>query len=283
MENKKWDAFISHASEDKDSLVRELTTELQKFHLKVWYDEFSLNVGDSLSKSIDEGLIYSNFGIIIISPDFLKKRWTDYEYRSLLSKEIDGQKIILPIWHNITKEEIRKYSLYLSDKFALDSSKESTRQLTIKLLKVIRPDIYQDLCRYISFKKLIANSESVVVNRSELKHPKERNSILSKQLLVRAKSIFYGIGQNLSMSLNESIYNYELDIRPEREIQTWEIMNSCYLEFIHKHNISDLVIKKEITKVLVTFSIGKIPSTTILSEEQIIEITKLWSNNIYEY
>ena len=42
-------------------------------------------------------------------------------------------------------------------------------------------------------------------------------------------------------------------------------------------------IKKEITKVLVTFSIGKIPSTTILSEEQIIEITKLWSNNIYEY
>ena len=123
MENKKWDAFISHASEDKDSIVRELTTELQKFHLKVWYDEFSLNVGDSLSKSIDEGLIYSNFGIIIISPDFLKKRWTDYEYRSLLSKEIDGQKIILPIWHNITKEEIRKYSLYLSDKFALDSSK----------------------------------------------------------------------------------------------------------------------------------------------------------------
>ena len=60
MENKKWDAFISHASEDKDSIVRELTTELQKFHLKVWYDEFSLNVGDSLSKSIDEGLIYSN-------------------------------------------------------------------------------------------------------------------------------------------------------------------------------------------------------------------------------
>ena len=71
MENKKWDAFISHASEDKDSIVRELTTELQKFHLKVWYDEFSLNVGDSLSKSIDEGLIYSNFGIII-SPDFLR-------------------------------------------------------------------------------------------------------------------------------------------------------------------------------------------------------------------
>lgn len=33
MENKKWDAFISHASEDTDSIVRDLTTELQKFHL----------------------------------------------------------------------------------------------------------------------------------------------------------------------------------------------------------------------------------------------------------
>ncbi|WP_303626640.1 hypothetical protein [Ferruginibacter sp. HRS2-29] len=36
---KKWDAFISHASEDKDTIVRELTNVLENLGVQVWYDE----------------------------------------------------------------------------------------------------------------------------------------------------------------------------------------------------------------------------------------------------
>lgn len=50
---KKWDVFISHSSEDKDSIVRELANLLDKLGVKVWYDEFSLKVGDSLTQKID--------------------------------------------------------------------------------------------------------------------------------------------------------------------------------------------------------------------------------------
>jgi|TARA_B110000967_G_C18446050_1_gene345557 hypothetical protein len=88
--DKEWDVFVSHASEDKDLIVRQLADILEKLQIKIWYDEFSLKIGDSLSKSIDEGLQKSRFGIIIISKYFLAKRWTDYEYRSLLSKEENG-------------------------------------------------------------------------------------------------------------------------------------------------------------------------------------------------
>ena len=118
--DKVWDVFISHASEDKDSIVRELAGVLEKLKMKVWYDEFSLKLGDSLSKSIDEGLLKSDFGIVINSKNFLEKKWTDYEYRSLLSKEEKRKKVILPIWHNITQQEVKEFSLYLSDKIALD-------------------------------------------------------------------------------------------------------------------------------------------------------------------
>ena len=58
-----WDVFISHASEDKSEFVRALSRQLRAFGVKVWYDEFSLKVGDSLSRSLDKGLANSNYGL----------------------------------------------------------------------------------------------------------------------------------------------------------------------------------------------------------------------------
>lgn len=65
-----WDLFISHASEDKESFVRPLAHFLRELGLKVWYDEFTLSVGDSLSRSIDNGLARSRYGVVVISPAF---------------------------------------------------------------------------------------------------------------------------------------------------------------------------------------------------------------------
>jgi len=97
---KQYDLFISHASEDKDALVRPLAKALSEFGLRVWYDEFTLSIGDSLSKAIDKGLADSQFGLVVLSPSFLKKGWPDYELRGLLAREIGSRKVILPIWHN---------------------------------------------------------------------------------------------------------------------------------------------------------------------------------------
>ncbi len=44
----EYDVFISHASEDKDAIVRPLATALRAGELRVWYDEFELRIGDSL-------------------------------------------------------------------------------------------------------------------------------------------------------------------------------------------------------------------------------------------
>jgi hypothetical protein len=43
-------AFISHVSKDKDLLVRALAMELSKLMCPVWYDEYSLRVGDSRTR-----------------------------------------------------------------------------------------------------------------------------------------------------------------------------------------------------------------------------------------
>jgi hypothetical protein len=104
----EWDVFISHASEDKQDFVRSLAERLRQRDLRVWYDEFRLTVGDSLRRSIDRGLARSRYGIVVISPDFLRKEWPQKELDGLVTREIGGVKVILPIWHRIDANQIRE-------------------------------------------------------------------------------------------------------------------------------------------------------------------------------
>lgn len=122
-DKKSWDVFISHASEDKDSFVRALATALTEKGLSVWYDEHSLRIGDSLRRSIDQGLLYSEFGIVVISPRFLAKEWPQKELDGLVARETGLKKVILPVWHELGVETIRRYSPILADKVATSSDK----------------------------------------------------------------------------------------------------------------------------------------------------------------
>lgn len=62
--------FISHDSRDKDSLVRDLASEMSKLLCPVWYDEYSLNVGDSLRENIERGLKEARKCVVVNRPGF---------------------------------------------------------------------------------------------------------------------------------------------------------------------------------------------------------------------
>lgn len=119
----KYDIFVSHASEDKDEIVRPLAQALIAKGYSVWYDENSLKLGDSLRKNIDNGLNESKYGVVVLSPAFFAKNWPEYELNSLVQLELDrGKKCILPIWHNVNKSMVMNYSVSLADKVADVSS-----------------------------------------------------------------------------------------------------------------------------------------------------------------
>src|SRR5262249_1408718 len=88
-----------------------------------WYDEFELKLGDSLRQSIDKGLRDSRFGIVVLSHAFFSKPWPQKELDGLVAREINGKKVILPVWHKLTREEVLNYSPILADKLAVSSSK----------------------------------------------------------------------------------------------------------------------------------------------------------------
>jgi hypothetical protein len=118
----EFDLFISHATEDKEGIVRELVQALQAHDVDVWYDEFQLRVGDSLRRKIDAGLARSRFGMVVVSHAFFAKNWPQYELDGLVSLEMAGRQRILPVWHEITKDDVLGYSPSLADKVALSTS-----------------------------------------------------------------------------------------------------------------------------------------------------------------
>lgn len=132
-----YDFFICHASEDKDSIVRDLTLALQSRGKKVWYDESVLRVGDSLRASVDAGLASSKFGVVILSRYFFEKNWPQLELDGLFGLEAQGEKRILPIWHEISKDQVAKHSPMLADRVALNTSLKTVEELADNLCKVL--------------------------------------------------------------------------------------------------------------------------------------------------
>lgn len=134
-----YDVFICHASEDKDSFVRPLAQALQTAHVEVWFDEFSLKLGDSIRRSIDKGLSQSRFGIVVLSPAFFEKNWPQYELDGLVEREMKGNdKIILPLWHGVTHDHVMHYSPALAGRKAV-SSERGIQKVVDEILEVIRP------------------------------------------------------------------------------------------------------------------------------------------------
>lgn len=118
-----WDVFISHATEDKASFAQPLAEALRLHGLQVWFDSFTLRVGDSLRQAIDTGLSQSRYGVVVISPAFLRKEWPQKELNGLVAREIHGQKLILPVWHDVDLDTIMQYSPILADRVATSSKR----------------------------------------------------------------------------------------------------------------------------------------------------------------
>jgi hypothetical protein len=232
-----YDVFISHASEDKETIVKPLAEELIKLGLNVWLDIFTLEVGDSLLESIDKGLANSRFGVIVLSPSFLSKGWTKYELRGLLTREMGKSKIVLPLWHNISREEILKISPTLADKIALDTSKQNLSEILQRLLKVIRPDIFENLTRYRMWIEANNDAESVYIPLSRLKPHPIRHSTLPDSLLIRIKIIDKILEEVDDRPLSESIQSFQRDSHPREEVQVWERIAAAYLDLTSEQSL----------------------------------------------
>lgn len=116
----QYDVFISHASEDKENVVKPLAEALRSLGVQVWLDEIRIEWGDSLSQTIDRGLAQSRYGLVVLSRAFFSKSWTMRELNGLVSRQVDERRVVvLPIWVDVDAEFIRTQSPPLADQKAV--------------------------------------------------------------------------------------------------------------------------------------------------------------------
>ncbi len=113
--------FLSHASEDKD-FVRQLHDRLVADGFEVWLDERTLTLGDSLLGKINEGLIQSDYGVVVLSPTFFGKKWTRAELGALMALQTTTKKMILPVLKDLSPEQLKDFMPTLADLLSVNAS-----------------------------------------------------------------------------------------------------------------------------------------------------------------
>ncbi|MDF2629825.1 MAG: hypothetical protein K0R39_3656 [Symbiobacteriaceae bacterium] len=255
MSQPQWDLFISHASEDKERFVRPLARLLSEMGVRVWYDEFTLTMGDSLSRSIDKGLASSRYGIVVISPAFMKKKWPEYELRGLVAMELGADRKLLPVWHNVSRDEVLEFSPPLADKVALDTTKHDAWDISLRVASIVRPDIHTMVMRHLAMDRLLKGVPYVEANVriQDIKKPPIRHKTLNADMLVRIKIVQRVLFELYPVSLEETINNFRRDLRPWRELHVWERIVAAFLDITANQNLP-LEHKREIFDALLLAS-----------------------------
>lgn len=135
----EYDVFVSHAWEDKESFAEEFVKELRNLGAKVWYDTTQMKWGDSMRAKIDDGLKKSRFGVVVLSPNYIAehKYWTKTELDGLFQMESINGKTLLPIWHNLTKQQVMNYSPIIASKLAMSTALMTAQEIANELIKLL--------------------------------------------------------------------------------------------------------------------------------------------------
>ena len=135
----EYDVFLSHASEDKDEVARPLALLLQKRGLRVWFDEFEFRIGDNIVEKLNKGIDTSRFGTVVLSTAFvdLTKHWTKYELDTLEYLWVTENRVMFPVWHNISVHEIRSFRASLANIYGLSTASFTIEEIANEIHEAI--------------------------------------------------------------------------------------------------------------------------------------------------
>lgn len=135
----EYDVFVSHANANKQSFVDSLYDQLNRLRIRIWYDSTEIDWGDGLKEKIQEGLSKCRFGIVILSPEFIDRKWTNQELTELLTRQNEShEKVVLPLLYNLTVDQMKEqYPILGNIKAREVRSGEDAKDVVIDFARVL--------------------------------------------------------------------------------------------------------------------------------------------------
>lgn len=126
--------FISHATENKIEYVDDLVEEIKSLGISVFYDSNTISWGDDLKERINKGLQTCELAVIVISPEYFGRKWTEYEIKTLLERQHKEQnKLILPLLYRVSKEDFISHYPTLKNIFFKYAKSVSKKELAVNI------------------------------------------------------------------------------------------------------------------------------------------------------
>jgi hypothetical protein len=173
----------------------------------------------------------SRFWIVVISRAFLSKSWPEYELRGLVAKEIGFEKVILPIWHEVSRDEVLKFSPPLADKVALDS-RTGIPHLAQKPVGQIRPNLLTRLHRRMAHELAMSRGRLESIDPEALQYGPPIHEKLPPDLVGRIRLVRAALLAVYPGSMANWLDGFRRDSHPAKEVMVWEHMTACFLECV---------------------------------------------------
>jgi len=91
-----WDVYVAYAKCDRE-LVNHLAAELDRRHLRVFFDEKEMTPGASKVGRREDGIYGSTHGLMAVSARTMEERWVKEQYYALLEKAVEEDKLLIPV------------------------------------------------------------------------------------------------------------------------------------------------------------------------------------------
>lgn len=89
--------FISYRRSDIREAER-LAIEIRNASHQVWFDEWNINLGDSIVQRINEGLEGATYVVVCYSSSAVDSLWMSREWMSSLARQLSGRSVkVLPV------------------------------------------------------------------------------------------------------------------------------------------------------------------------------------------
>jgi TIR domain len=137
-DEQPFSVFLSYASVDAGDFASDLASALRDRDLNIWYLHDIIKPGDSIDGTIEQGLAQCRYGVVILSPHFFDTPWSTRELNALEAREAQGTEMILPIWHGVALEDIRRHAPPLADRLAMKVEDESLQEMADKIAAIAR-------------------------------------------------------------------------------------------------------------------------------------------------
>lgn len=89
--------FLSYSRADL-SLATRIAKDLQRHDVHVWFDEWEIKVGDSITQKIERGLEEADFVAVLLTRHSVMSGWVDKEWQSKIGEEAQHRRVhVLPL------------------------------------------------------------------------------------------------------------------------------------------------------------------------------------------